>query len=138
MTDMNDWNRAIIEEFRANGGKVGGRFEGADLLLLHTTGARSGLERVNPLAYQKLGEEYVVFGSKGGAPTHPDWYRNVLVNPKVTVEVGTEKFEAIARVAEGEERERIWTTQKERVPGFAEYERKTTREIPVVVLSRHR
>jgi len=138
MTDMNDWNRAIIEEFRANGGKVGGRFEGADLLLLHTTGARSGLERVNPLAYQKLGEEYVVFGSKGGAPTHPDWYRNVLVNPKVTVEVGTEKFEAIARVAEGKERERIWTTQKERVPGFAEYERKTTREIPVVVLSRHR
>ncbi|MGH2688719.1 MAG: nitroreductase family deazaflavin-dependent oxidoreductase [Actinomycetota bacterium] len=135
---MNDWNRNIIEEFRANGGKVGGRFEGADLLLLHTTGARSGRERVNPLAYQRVGGDYAVFGSKGGAPTHPDWYRNILVNPKVTVEVGTETFEAVARVAEGEERERIWTTQKARVPAFARYEAGATRPIPVLVLSPHR
>ena len=136
MTDVNDWNRTIIEEFRANGGKVGGRFEGANLLLLHTTAARSGLQRVNPLAYQKVGRHYAVFGSKGGAPTHPDWYRNILVNPKVTVEVGTESFDAVARVAAGEERERIWTTQKARVPVFADYQAKTTRQIPVVVLSR--
>lgn len=136
MTDVNEWNRTIVEEFRAKRGKVGGRFEGADLLLLHTTGARSGQQRVNPLAYQKVGDDYAVFGSKGGAPTHPDWYRNILVNPKVTIEVGGESFDAVARVAEGEERERIWTTQKARVPVFAGYEAKTTRQIPVVVLSR--
>lgn len=136
MTDVNEWNRTIVEEFRAKRGKVGGRFEGADLLLLHTTGARSGQQRVNPLAYQKVGDDYAVFGSKGGAPSHPDWYRNIFVNRKVTIEVGGESFDAVARVAEGEERERIWTTQKARVPVFAGYEAKTTRQIPVVVLSR--
>lgn len=137
MTDFNDWNRRIIEEFRANGGKVGGQFEGANLLLLHTTGVRSGQERINPLAYQQVGSDYAVFGSKGGAPTSPDWYRNLVAHPEVTVEVGTEKFPAKARVLEGDERERIWSRQKERVPGFAEYEQMTSRQIPVVLISRN-
>jgi deazaflavin-dependent oxidoreductase (nitroreductase family) len=137
MSDFNDWNRKIIEEFRANEGKVGGQFEGANLLLLHTTGARSGQERINPLAYQQVGEDYAVFGSKGGAPTDPDWYRNLVAHPSVTLEVGTETFPATARVAEGEERERIWSRQKEAVPGFAEYEQQTNRSIPVVVISRN-
>ena len=136
MTEFDDWNRQIIEEFRANGGKVGGRFDGANLLLIHTTGARSGKERVNPLGYQAVGDDYAVFGSKGGAPTNPDWYHNVLANPHVTVEVGTETFAGTARVAEGEERDRIWTRQKEAVPAFAAYEEQTTRAIPVVVITR--
>jgi deazaflavin-dependent oxidoreductase (nitroreductase family) len=137
MNDFNDWNRKIIEEFRANGGRVGGPFEGANLLLLHTTGARSGQERINPLAYQQVGDDYAIFGSKGGAPTDPDWYRNLVAHPAVTVEVGNETFDGTARVAEGEERDRIWTRQKELAPGFAEYESKTTRTIPVVVISRN-
>jgi deazaflavin-dependent oxidoreductase (nitroreductase family) len=137
MNDFNDWNRKIIEEFRANGGKVGGPFEGANLLLLHTTGARSGKERINPLAYQQVGDDVAVFGSKGGAPTDPDWFRNLVAHPAVTVEVGNETFQGTARVVEGEERERIWTRQKEAVPGFADYEKKTTRTIPVVVISRN-
>jgi deazaflavin-dependent oxidoreductase (nitroreductase family) len=137
MADISDWNRRIVEEFRAKGGKVSGQFEGANLLLLHTTGARSGQERINPLAYQELGDgRYAVFGSKGGSPRHPDWYRNIVANPDVKVEVGTDAFDATARVAEGEERDRIWTTQKAAVPGFAEYERRTARQIPVIVLSR--
>ena len=136
MPDFGDYNQKIIEEFRANSGKVGGGFEGANLLLLHTTGARSGGERVNPLAYQAVGDNYAVFGSKGGAPTNPDWYHNVAANPDVTVELGAETFGGKARVAEGEERDRIWARQKELVPAFAEYEEKTPRSIPVVVISR--
>jgi deazaflavin-dependent oxidoreductase (nitroreductase family) len=133
----NDWNRAIIEEFRANRGKVGGRFEGRPLLLLHHVGARSGTTRVNPLVYQDLGGgRMAIFASKGGAPTHPDWYHNLVKNPRATVEVGTEKFDAIARVARGEERERIWNEQKRRMPAFADYERKTKRKIPVIILER--
>lgn len=131
-----DWNRAIIEEFRANAGKVGGQFEGAPLLLLHTIGAKSGKTRVNPMMYQDLGDRLAVFASKGGAPTNPDWYHNLVANPRATVEVGTDTFDVIARVAEGEERARIWATQKERYPGFADYERKTRREIPVIILER--
>jgi deazaflavin-dependent oxidoreductase (nitroreductase family) len=137
---MNDWNTAIIDEFRANDGKVGGNFDGAPLLILHTTGAKSGQERVSPVMYQAIGDgdrgDVAVFASKGGAPTHPDWYHNLVANPSATVEVGTETYEVKARVAEGEERERIWSTQKERYPGFADYEQKTSREIPVVVLER--
>jgi deazaflavin-dependent oxidoreductase (nitroreductase family) len=136
MTNANDWNTKVIEEFRANGGKVGGQFEGLPLLLLHTRGAKSGAERVNPVAYQATDGVLAVFASKGGAPTNPDWYRNLVANPQVTVEVGTDTFDARARVAEGEERERIWERQKQDVPGFAEYERRTDRQIPVVVLER--
>lgn len=132
---MANWNQSIIDEFRSNGGKVGGPFEGRPLLLLHHRGAKSGIERVNPLAYQDLGDGSVaVFGSKGGAPTNPDWVYNVKANPRVKVEIGTETFEAHARLAEGEERDRIWTRQKQESPAFAEYERKTSRQIPVVVL----
>jgi deazaflavin-dependent oxidoreductase (nitroreductase family) len=131
----NDWNTGIIEEFRANDGKVGGRFEGRPLLLLHHKGAKSGVERVNPLAYQALADgSLAVFGSRGGSERNPDWYHNVQANPGVTVEVGTDTFEAKARVAEGEERERIWEKQKRDMPGFADYEKRTERQIPVIIL----
>jgi deazaflavin-dependent oxidoreductase (nitroreductase family) len=133
---VNDFNQQIIGEFRANHGKVGGGFEGASLLLLRTTGAKSGQERVIPLAYQADDGRYVVFGSKNGAPTNPDWYHNVRANPRVTVEVGDETFAADAYIAEGEERERLWSRQKQQVPAFAQYETQTTRQIPVVVLER--
>ena len=133
---MNDWNTALIEEFRANDGKVGGQFEGAPLLILHTTGAKTGQERLAPVMYQAVGDHVAVFASKAGAPTHPDWYHNLLADPRATVEVGPETYAVKARVAEGDERQRIWTTQKERYPGFADYEQKTSREIPVVVLER--
>lgn len=131
---MNDFNQQIIDEFRSNGGKVGGPFEGAPLLLLHHTGAKSGRRRVNPLAYGRDRDRLVVFGSKGGAPTNPDWYHNLLANPKATVEVDGDAIDVVARVAEGEERERIWERQKRAMPGFAEYEQKTSRQIPVVIL----
>ena len=134
MTDREDWNARIIDEFRANEGRVGPPFEGATLLLLHTVGARSGQERVSPLAYQKLDGGYAVFGSKGGHPTNPDWYYNLLANPDVTVEVGTETVPVKAHVAEGEERDRIWSEQKRRAPQFAEYEKTANRTIPVIVL----
>jgi deazaflavin-dependent oxidoreductase (nitroreductase family) len=131
---MSDWNSKIIEEFRANGGKVGGQFEGAPLLLLHTVGARTGQPRVNPMMYQPVPDGYAVFASKGGAPVNPDWYYNVLARPRVTAEIGTGTAEFLARVAEGEERERIWAAQKAAYPGFADYEQKTSRQIPVLVL----
>ena len=133
---MNDFNQKIIEEFRANDGKVGGPFAGSQLLLLHTTGAKSGQERIAPLAYRKEGESLAVFGSKAGAPTNPDWFHNLVANPEVTVEVGTEQFAARARVAEGEEHDRIWEAHKREVPNFAEYEKKTDRTIPVIILER--
>jgi deazaflavin-dependent oxidoreductase (nitroreductase family) len=134
MANRNEFNEQIIDEFRANGGKVGGGFSGAGLLLLHTTGAKSGEERVNPLAYQADGDRFVVFASKGGAPTNPDWYHNLRANPRVRVEVGTEPFDVVARVAEGDERDRLWVRQKELIPVFADYEQKTDRPIPVIVL----
>lgn len=135
MTRMpNDFNTKIIEEFRANGGRVGGPFEGGTLLLLHTTGARTGEERINPVAYQKVDGGYAVFASKAGAPTHPDWYHNLIAHPQVEAEIGTQTHRLTARVAHGEERDRIWTRQKTDNPGFADYEQKTTRQIPVVVL----
>ena len=130
----NDWNSKIIDEFRANGGQVGGPFAGGTLLLLHTTGARTGQERVNPVAYQKLDRGYAVFASKAGAPTNPDWYHNLVAHPDVEAEIGDQTVRLTARVAGGEERDRIWSRQKETNPGFAEYEHKTTRQIPVVIL----
>lgn len=132
---VTDWNAKIIDEFRRNGGKVGGQFEGAPVLLLHTVGARTGNERVHPMMYQDLGNGAVsVFASKAGAPTHPDWYHNLVANPDVTAEIGPEHLRFRARTATGSERERIWTKQKEAYPGFAGYEAKTDRVIPVVVL----
>ena len=133
---MTDWNTAIIEEFRANGGKVGGQFEGAPLLLLHTVGARTGQERVNPMMYRKVGDDLAVFASKAGAPTNPDWYHNLVANPAVRAEVGAETVPYTARVAAEDERDAIWTAQKTDYPGFADYETKTTRKIPVVILER--
>jgi deazaflavin-dependent oxidoreductase (nitroreductase family) len=133
---MSDWNAAIIDEFRANEGKVGGPFEGAPMLLLHTTGAKSGSARVNPLVYQADDDRLVIFGSAAGAPANPDWYHNLVANPEVTVEVGTETIPLRARVAEGEEHQRLWTRQKEIMPGFADYEARTTRQIPVIILER--
>ena len=134
MADVNDWNTGIIAEFRANAGKVGGQFEGAPLLLLHSTGAKSGQERVNPMMYLADGDSYVVFASKAGAPTSPDWYHNLVANPDASIEVGESTINVVAHVAEGETRDRLWSQQKELYPGFAEYEAKTTRQIPVVVL----
>ncbi|HEY5423283.1 MAG TPA: nitroreductase family deazaflavin-dependent oxidoreductase [Ilumatobacteraceae bacterium] len=134
MAEANDWNTRIIEEFRANGGKVGGQFAGAPLLLLHTTGAKTGQARVNPMMYLADGDDHVVFASKAGAPTNPDWYHNLVANPRASIEVGDQTFNVVARVAEGETRERLWSRQKELYPGFADYEAKTTRQIPVVIL----
>ena len=136
MGEFDEMNRQITEEFRANAGKVGGRFEGAPMLLLHTTGARTGKERLNPLVYQPDGDRMVVFASKGGAPDNPDWYHNLMANPQASVELGTETVEVRARVAEGEERERLWSRQKAERPTFAEYEQRTSRQIPVIVLER--
>jgi deazaflavin-dependent oxidoreductase (nitroreductase family) len=129
-----DWNNQIIAEFRANGGKVGGAFEGTPLLLLHTTGAKSGREHVTPVTYRRVNGGYAVFASKAGAPTNPDWFHNLVANPRVQAEIGTDTVPLIARVADPEEREPIWAAQKTDNPGFAGYESKTTRQIPVVIL----
>jgi deazaflavin-dependent oxidoreductase (nitroreductase family) len=132
---MADFNCKIIEEFRASGGKVGGRFAGSDILLLHHTGARSGTERVSPLAYQRVGESFAVFASKAGGPQNPAWYHNLLAHPETMIEAGTETIKVKARVAEPAERDVIWARQKERAPHFAQYEEKAApRRIPVVVL----
>jgi deazaflavin-dependent oxidoreductase (nitroreductase family) len=134
----NDWNAPVIEEFRANGGKLGGNFEGAPVLLLHTTGAKSGLERIHPMMYQDLGGGRVaVFASKAGMDTNPDWYRNLVANPDVTAEIGTETRAFRSHTATPTDREPIWTKQKHDYPGFAGYEKKTSREIPVVILEPH-
>jgi deazaflavin-dependent oxidoreductase (nitroreductase family) len=130
-------NQEIIQEFRANAGNVGGWFEGAPMLLLHTIGAKSGLPRVNPLMYQQVGDDLAVFASKAGAPTNPDWYYNLRANPNVEIEVGTETIPVTAFVADDDERDRIWDIQKERYPTFAEYEKTAAgRKIPVVLLTR--
>ena len=135
--EVSDWNRKIIEEFRANGGNVGGNFAGAPLLLLHTTGARTGKERINPVMYRDLGDGRVaVFASRGGAPRHPDWYHNLVANPDVAAEIGTETRSYRAHTATSNEREPIWSKQKRDYPGFADYEAKTDRQIPVVILER--
>ena len=136
MSEVNERNKKIIDEFRANEGRVGGNFAGRLLLLLHTKGAKSGQERINPLACVRDGDRMVVIASKGGAPTHPDWYHNVIANPLVTVEIGTETFQAHASVAEEPERTRLYDKMVEVAPGFADYRVKTTRVIPVIVLTR--
>jgi len=134
-TSPADFNAQIIEEFRANEGRVGGMFEGVPLLLLRHTGAKSGASRVNPLAYQSDNGRYVVFASKGGAPSNPDWYHNLKAQPDVTIEVGTDTIDVVASEVSGEERERLFRTQAERVPQFGEYEQRTDRVIPVIVLT---
>jgi deazaflavin-dependent oxidoreductase (nitroreductase family) len=129
------FNGKVIAEFRSNGGKVGGPFEGVDMLLLHHTGARSGTERVSPLAFQWVGESFVVFASKAGAPENPAWYHNLLAHPNAAVEVGAGTVRVRARVAQPAERDVLWDRQKQRSPGFAQYEvRAAPRKIPVVVL----
>ena len=130
-----DFNAQIIEEFHANEGRVGGPVEGMPLLLLHHTGAKSGKSRINPLAYQADGGRYVIFASKAGAPTNPDWYYNLKAQPNVKIEVGTDTIDAVASEATGEERERLFRTQVERLPQFADYATKTDRVIPVIVLT---
>lgn len=135
MSETKNWNTRVIEEFRANGGKVGGNFEGAPILLLHTTGAKSGKERINPMMYQDLGDDRLaVFASKAGADTNPAWYHNLVAHPEVRAEVGTESRAFQARTAESAERESIWSKQKAEYPGFAGYEANTARVIPVVIL----
>jgi deazaflavin-dependent oxidoreductase (nitroreductase family) len=134
-TSAGDFNQQIIDQFRANGGEVGGPFEGAPMLLLHHVGARSGQERVSPLVYLADRGRYVIFASKGGAPQNPAWYHNVKANPDVTIEVGTETMRATAEEVTGPERDRLYATQARARPNFAEYEQKTDRLIPVVALT---
>jgi deazaflavin-dependent oxidoreductase (nitroreductase family) len=136
MVVMSDWNQQIIDEFRANEGRVGGPFEGAPLLLLHHVGRKSGTERVSPMMYRAVGDDLAVFASKAGADTHPDWYLNLLAHPDVEVEVGTEKVAVRARDLPADERDPIWEKHKQDYPGFADYESKTSRTIPVVLLER--
>lgn len=136
MSNQNNWNQAIIAEFRSNAGNVGGYFAGKTLLILHTIGAKSGEERVNPVAYVRDGDKYVIIASKGGAPTNPDWYYNILAHPFVTVELGTEQFQARAEQAKEPERTRLYQEMVAMMPGFADYEKKTTRVIPVFTLTR--
>src|SRR3972149_6743298 len=136
MTTVNDWNDQIITEFRANEGRVGGPFQGAPMLLLHHTGAKSGRTRVNPLMYLADGDRLLIFASKGGAPTNPDWFHNLRANPAATVEVGTAEFAVEAMEVTGEERDRLYARQAGLYPPFGEYQAKAGRTIPVVALKR--
>ncbi|MFN8615709.1 MAG: nitroreductase family deazaflavin-dependent oxidoreductase [Dehalococcoidia bacterium] len=133
---QNDFNLGIIKEFRENGGETFGPFKGRNLLLLTTKGAKSGNEGTTPLVYSKDGDRYVIIASMGGAPKHPAWYHNIVANPDVTLEVGKDTFKAKAAVAEEPERTRLYNAQAEMMPAFTEYQQKTTRVIPVVVLTR--
>jgi deazaflavin-dependent oxidoreductase (nitroreductase family) len=135
MSQMNDFNRSIVDEFRANHGRVGGPFEGAPIVLLTTTGAKTGATRVNPLAALPGDDGTLyVFASKGGAPTNPDWYYNLLAHPDVEVEYGDERFPAVASEVRGAERDHLFSEQVKRMPGFGDYEKNTTRVIPVIEL----
>jgi deazaflavin-dependent oxidoreductase (nitroreductase family) len=135
--DARSWNQKIIDEFRANGGKVGGPFEGRRLVLLTMVGAKSGQRRTTPLASSVDGDRLVIAASNGGQDKHPDWYYNVLANPRVTVEVGTEEFEATAKeITDRAERDRLYAGMVAEMPGFADYEKQTDRLIPIVVLER--
>ena len=136
MADWNDFNNQLIAEFRANDGVVGGKFAGTPLLILTTTGARSGQPRLAPLAFDRDGDALVIIASKGGAPTNPDWYHNIKANPVVTVEVGTETFQAVATEVTGNERERLFDQVVAKMPGFGDYQKNTSRRIPVVTLTR--
>jgi deazaflavin-dependent oxidoreductase (nitroreductase family) len=134
MSDRNDWNRHTIEEFRANKEQVGGVWEGRPVLLLTTTGAKSGQRRTNPMRYLREGDRLFVFASKGGAPTNPDWYHNLLAHPDVTVEIGDQTLQAVAQPVTGEEHDQIYARWAERYPQFREYQEKSTRIIPVIEL----
>jgi len=131
----NDWNAGIIAEFRKSHGKVGGQFEGAPLLLINHTGARSGKSRTNPVMYLKDGDRYLVFASKGGADTNPDWYHNLKAHPNVKIEVGNGTIDVRAEEITGPERERLYTRQASLYPQFAQYQRKTKRTIPVIAFT---
>jgi deazaflavin-dependent oxidoreductase (nitroreductase family) len=133
-TTPNDFNAGVIEEFRANGGTAGGMFEGKPLLLLHNVGAKSGTDFVTPLVYLADGDNWVIFGSKGGAPNNPGWYHNLKAQPAVSVEIGSDSVEVTAEEATGNERNRLYSIQEEQQPQFAEYAQKTDRKIPVIVL----
>jgi deazaflavin-dependent oxidoreductase (nitroreductase family) len=135
VSSQNDFNARIIDEFRANAGHVGGQFQTTRLLLLHHTGARTGMERINPLAYLEDDGRYVIFASKAGAPTNPDWYHNLKAHPDVRIEVGRETIEVTAHETTGSERERLFRAQAAVVPAFADYQAGTERVIPVVVLT---
>jgi len=134
--ERDEFNKKVITEFRENQGKVSGRFANTPILLLTTTGAKNGKTYTNPLAYTKDGDRLVVIASFGGAPKNPSWYDNLVAHPEVTVEVGTERFKAKASVTSGEERQKLYDRQAEQMPNFAEYAKKTTRQIPVIVLTR--
>ena len=134
--DWNDFNRVVIDEFRANEGKVSGGFAGAPMILITHTGAKSGKEYTSPLVYSMDDDKPVIIASKGGAPDDPQWFRNLVANPAVTVEIGTEKYQGRARVAEGAERDRLFRAQADMMPNFDEYATKTTRLIPVVIIER--
>jgi deazaflavin-dependent oxidoreductase (nitroreductase family) len=134
--DYADFNRRVIEEFRANEGKVGGMFEGANMVLMTTTGAKSGQPRLNPVVFMPDGDRIVVIASNGGADTHPSWYHNLKANPDLVVEVGTDKYDAIATEIKGEERDSLYARMVAIMPGFGEYQAKTERKIPVLELSR--
>jgi deazaflavin-dependent oxidoreductase (nitroreductase family) len=138
MSTGQNWNQQIIEEFRANEGRVGGPFEGATMLLLHHRGAKSGQERLNPLVYYREdgSDTLYIFASKGGAPKHPDWYHNIVANPDVTLEVGTETFDAVAEVITGPERDRLYAANAAIRPPFVEYQKRAGRTIPVIALRR--
>jgi len=136
MIDQNTYNRQLIEEFRADRDKGGGAMRGRPLLLLTTTGAKSGQLRTKPMMFIPDGDRLLVIASNAGAPTHPDWYRNLVAHPEVTVEVGNETFKAIATVTEGLERQRLWSRVVELYPFFADHQAKTSRQIPVIVLRR--
>lgn len=136
MSDYNNFNQKIIEEFRANAGKVGGQFAGAPMLLLTTIGAKSGQPRTSPMVYTTDGDRMLVIASKGGAPTNPAWFHNLLANPIVTIERGTEQFQARATVPQAAERDHLFNQMAAIMPGFAEYQRNTTRQIPVVLLEK--
>jgi len=133
---VNEFNQNVIEEFRTNGGKVGGMFEGAPMLLLTSTGAKSGRQRTTPVVYTRDGDRLVIIASKAGAPTNPAWYHNLVAHPEVTVEVGTERVPMRAVVTEGEERSRLFDAQAALMPNFAEYAKSTSRVIPVIALER--
>jgi len=136
MAELDEFNRRVIDEFRSNAGKVGGMFANAPMLLLTTTGAKSGKSYTNPLVYSRDGDRIVVIASKAGAPTNPAWYYNLVAHPTATIELGTDQFQARARVVTGDERERLFRQQAAQMPMFDEYRKRTTRQIPVIVFER--
>jgi deazaflavin-dependent oxidoreductase (nitroreductase family) len=135
-TELDDWNARVIDEFRANGGRVGGQFEGANMILVHNFGAKSGTERVSPMVYFPDGDRYLIIASAAGAPKNPDWYHNLKAHPEVTVEVGTETVPVVVEELPPAERDEKWAQITAVAPGFAEYQEKTSRTIPVLALTR--